>query len=294
MKIKEAIIGKTNEVMSIKSISELDSSDERLQDLFCPNEGCVARLLYVPKGKYDEYIKTYNFYDHIDSCENFFERKILLEQVKYRSETTIPISEEKIKEKIERYCRDLNKETTDTPQKSTRKTKTNGVVGNSTRKKEGISYEATLSGQGKVDAEGDGRSATVRRKELDGVSLKDVGKAILTHGKVEKIELNEKSAKFVLVEKKKRTSVFFPEAFFATSSHDVKTYLEMLQNYAVKRDVDVALMTEVAFINDEIALSVIKEECVRINALEKSGLSLVGFAARYTRDATMRGEKDNG
>ncbi|HHQ0953214.1 TPA: hypothetical protein ACSK9D_002990, partial [Listeria innocua] len=86
----------------------------------------------------------------------------------------------------------------------------------------------------------------------------------------------------------------FPEAFFATASIGVKKYLEILQAYAMKHDVDVILMTEVSLINNEIVLSVIMEECVRINVLEKSGMSLVGFAARITTESTMRGEIYNG
>ncbi|MBM5605260.1 hypothetical protein [Listeria seeligeri] len=286
MKIKEALISKTNEIMSIKQISELDSSDERLQFLFCPNSRCSARLLFVPKGKNEEHLKTYKLNNHIDSCENFFERKTLLERMRYRNENAVPISEEKIKEKIARYCRELNKEDINPHQKTAKKPKANGIVGGNTRKKDGTSYEATLSRQGKNDVETP--RTTVRRKELDGVSLKDVGKVILTHGRVEEVELNDESAKFVLIEKDKKTTVFFPEAFFATASQGVKNYLEILKNYAMKNNVDVVLMTEVALINDEIVLSVIMEECVRINVLERSGLSLVGFAARIT---TMRGGK---
>lgn len=291
MKIKEALIGDTNEIMSLKQISEFDSSDERLQYLFCTNEGCTARLLFIPKGKNEAHLKTYKLNNHIDNCENFFERKELLERMKYKNDDAISISEEKIKEKIQRYCRELNKEEINTPQKKNKKTKANGIVGENTREKNGTSHEVTLSKEAGIDTEA---NATVRRKELNGVSLKDVGKVILTHGIVEKIELNEKSANFVLVGKNKKTTVFFPEAFFATASIGVKKYLEILQAYAMKHDVDVILMTEVSLINNEIVLSVIMEECVRINVLEKSGMSLVGFAARITTESTMRGEIYNG
>lgn len=291
MKIKEALIGETNEIMSIKQISKLDSSDERLQFLFCSNKGCTARLLFIPKGKYEEHLKTYKLNNHIDNCENFFERKELLERMKYKSDSTISISEEKIKEKLQRYCRELNKEDIKTPQKKNKKPKANGIVGENTQNKNGTSHEITLSKQGSIDTEA---SATVRRKELNGISLKDVGKVILTHGRVEKIELNEKSANFVLVENNKKSTVFFPEAFFATASVGIKKYLEILQAYAMKNYVEVILMTEVSLINDEIVLSVIMEECIRINVLEKSGMSLVGFAARITTESTMRGEYYNG
>ncbi len=263
MKFEQALYMNGNEsrIIQLRSIILEKNFEEVIANLYCPYDGCNARLVYNRRGDGNNYLSKRIGDSHVEGCE--YDSEII--SVKY---TTVFLDENgRLSDKgiLRRKMEAMNAfdNFIDPPKEEARKpTNPNPRT---RKKRENESRDKTLEEKTvkRIKYDPDAPTIDVNRQDnssirepsflqriLNQISTKDAGKNLKTSAKLEKIVINESANRAQIYGRLKEQRVTFelPPSFFTSavrriSSAQLMEFLKILNEYITSKDVDLYITT---------------------------------------------------
>lgn len=263
MKFEQALYmkGKESRIIQLRSIILEKNFEEVIENLYCPYEGCNARLVYNRRGNGNNYLSKHIGDLHVEGCE-YDSEMIPVKSTKVFLDENGRLSDKGIsRRKLE--AMNAFDDFIDPPKEKTRK-----PTKPSPRKKkqrenklrdEFIEERAVKRIKYDPDApaidvnrqdNSNIREPAFLQRNLNQISIKDVGKNLRTSAKLEKIVINESENRAQIYGSLREQRVIFelPPSFFTseerrTSSVQLVEFLKILNGYITSKNVDLFITT---------------------------------------------------
>ncbi|MGF9906122.1 hypothetical protein [Brevibacillus porteri] len=262
--------------ISLEDISKHEDYEVIRENLFCSTDGCDCPLLYIPRGKYSEYLKKRNGSSHIESCMHFAPT-----DSNRRSRRIVGTSKSRLRDdhvaSILRGLYDAYNETAEDREKrlahdreKARQRRNNKVNTSKTENEYDEVYvnSATTSASGEALAEGERNPPVRRRYSLLDLSNNDIGETEGIIGELVEVQNDEERSILILSDKsrKRKLNVYLEQVFFENSPVNINNNLVALNELLISgREIQISCLGEVVLRNDSLGMLTLREKDLRVD-----------------------------
>lgn len=211
---------KNGQEFTAVSISDLKSHDNQIKykgKLFCPTNGCTAKLVYVNRTLKPGYIKTFPREDHSSDCDYRFDRIIGRTGVNTENVINVELSKER-KARALKEAYHLSQLTPEEIQnKKTKRNNSKSKRTNTEKKVNSVAVNMVTNTEESNETESTVRGNNILKRTLETLQESDVSKHRLLVGNIVKVNFDKENATLFVEENKNSLQVKFEEVFFANS-----------------------------------------------------------------------------
>lgn len=260
IKFDQAVFVKDNveKVFDLEEIPRQVNFLEVIQNLYCPDSECEARLVFNRRGTGKIYLSKHKSDEHAEECSYFDDEIVPIKSITEYVEVNGDISNDGIKRRkldamksFRKYINPPSKEKQKQKKQSNSRKKTSNETENS---KKGVKVNYDPNGEVIKETTKDGsikvKEPTFYERFPHQISEKDSGKNLRTTFKIEEIRIgskkNEKYAEISGSLESVNITFVLPEEFFvgnerSLDSNQLLGYLEILKKYVETGSTDLYL-----------------------------------------------------
>lgn len=254
MKFDEAlvVIDGVEELINREDISRREDFSVVIDNIFCPEEGCGARLVYNRRSTGLVYLSKHRAYEHDDNCPRLEDGearvKSITEYVEVNGGLTSKGIQRRIKDSVQALFDHFNPPVKEESKPQKKKNNTKKKTDDETSTKTGIKVNYDPNSEVVTTTEGDSEASVKEppfyQRLPHEISVKDNGKNLRTSALIENIKIgtNSSNPNAEIVTSFGEISLTFvmPPVFFQgnqrrQNADQLKSFLETIRDYIEKK-----------------------------------------------------------
>lgn len=266
--------GEIKEEVTLEEIITRVDYIEVKESIFCAEENCECRMIYIPQGVKVAHFKKYKGHNHTESCIYFStteddgkgRRSIGVNSSRLRPDhkrnMLKGIYKSYIETEAERLLR-LERE------RDRARERRNKVVTTDNEQTELTVNRPTTSNQGQRINEGERNPPVKRRHSILDINLIDIGNTEVVIGALINIVNSENQTILTLTDKQnlKEFRIYLEQAFFENSALNTPRMFEGLKELLESSAIITSAVGEVIVRNEELGMLVLAEEDLGFNGM---------------------------